>query len=271
MRYALWAKIVRVFWSSSRRGRNSEALRVCSALTSASSVKSGNRVSFPAVGRAGQCTVSASLHPPYPAAPRFLRRLAAIWSGRLTTAASSKWTFPKLSAIASICASHRPTPIRATWKPCIASKKTSSSIWKISRVEGDFLAKVHTYRLYFNLARPNSHKESHSRCQITSNSACFHRSSWITTSRIRDVSFVNSWRRALPAKLGITDSGSAGNSALCDRSAGYVDLASSIPRSRLRHFAELIVSRRMRRETCEAAAGNGGSDLFRRPAGHRHC
>jgi len=28
-----------------------------------------------------------------------------------------KWTFPKLSAIASICASHRPTPIRATWVP----------------------------------------------------------------------------------------------------------------------------------------------------------
>src|SRR5712692_10588769 len=57
----------------------------------------------------------------------------AIWSGRPTTAASSKGTFPKPSAIASMCASHRPpTPIRATWKPCIAPKKTSSSTWKTS-------------------------------------------------------------------------------------------------------------------------------------------
>ena len=31
---------------------------------------------------------------------------------------------------------------------------------------GDFLAKVHTYQLYFNLARPNSHKENHTPWQI---------------------------------------------------------------------------------------------------------
>ena len=31
---------------------------------------------------------------------------------------------------------------------------------------GDFLAKVHTYQLYFNLARPNSHKENQSPWQI---------------------------------------------------------------------------------------------------------
>jgi hypothetical protein len=31
---------------------------------------------------------------------------------------------------------------------------------------GDFLAKVHTYQLYFNLARPNSHKENLSPWQI---------------------------------------------------------------------------------------------------------
>jgi hypothetical protein len=31
---------------------------------------------------------------------------------------------------------------------------------------GDFLAKVHTYQLYFNLVRPNSHKENHSPWQI---------------------------------------------------------------------------------------------------------
>ena len=31
---------------------------------------------------------------------------------------------------------------------------------------GDFLAKVHTYQLYFNLARPNSHTENQSLWQI---------------------------------------------------------------------------------------------------------
>jgi len=31
---------------------------------------------------------------------------------------------------------------------------------------GDFLAKVHTYQLYFNVARPNSHKENQTRWQI---------------------------------------------------------------------------------------------------------
>jgi hypothetical protein len=31
---------------------------------------------------------------------------------------------------------------------------------------GEFLAKVHTYQLYFNLARPNSHKENQSPWQI---------------------------------------------------------------------------------------------------------
>jgi hypothetical protein len=31
---------------------------------------------------------------------------------------------------------------------------------------GDFLAKVHTYQLYFNLVRPHSHKENQSPWQI---------------------------------------------------------------------------------------------------------
>src|SRR3989442_1491111 len=66
----------------------------------------------------------------------------AIWSGRPTTAGSSKGTFPKPSAIASMCASHRPpTPIRATWKPCIASKKTSSSTSKTSPAAATSLPK----------------------------------------------------------------------------------------------------------------------------------
>jgi transposase len=34
------------------------------------------------------------------------------------------------------------------------------------RSRGDFLAKVHTYQLYFNLVRPNSHKENQSPWQI---------------------------------------------------------------------------------------------------------
>jgi hypothetical protein len=50
---------------------------------------------------------------------------------------------------------------------------------------GEFLAKVHTYQIYFNLARPNSHKENLSPWQIIerlaparrSNSACFRPSS----------------------------------------------------------------------------------------------
>jgi len=54
---------------------------------------------------------------------------------------------------------------------------------------GEFLAKAHTYQLYFNLARPNSHKENLSLGRSSSgslparrwNSACFRRSSWITT------------------------------------------------------------------------------------------
>ncbi len=54
---------------------------------------------------------------------------------------------------------------------------------------GEF-AKVHTYQLYFNLARPNSHKENQSPWQIIErlaprsplHSACFHPSFWIITS-----------------------------------------------------------------------------------------
>jgi transposase len=55
----------------------------------------------------------------------------------------------------------------------------------------DFLAKASLYQLYFNLVRPNSHKDHLSPWQIIerlaptrrSNSACFLQCSWITTSR----------------------------------------------------------------------------------------
>ena len=68
-------------------------------------------------------------------------------------------------------------------KPFIASKKTSSLTWKSFSSRSDFLAKTHTYQLYFNLARPNSHKEFQTPWQIIAaahstlaslNSACFH-------------------------------------------------------------------------------------------------
>jgi len=66
-----------------------------------------------------------------------------------------------------MCASRRPpTPIKVTWKPCIASKKTNSFDLEDFSSRGDFLAKVHTYQLYFNLVRPNSHKENLSPGQI---------------------------------------------------------------------------------------------------------
>lgn len=73
----------------------------------------------------------------------------------------------------------------------------------------DFLAKVHTYQLYFNLARPNSHKQNQTPWQIIlrlalarrSNSACFHRCSWTTTSTSRgdtiSLSFPNARRDIL--------------------------------------------------------------------------
>jgi hypothetical protein len=57
-------------------------------------------------------------------------------------------------------ASHRPsTPIRATWNGASHSKKEFFDLEDFSS-RGDFLAKVHTYQLYFNLVRPNSLKEN---------------------------------------------------------------------------------------------------------------
>src|ERR1700731_1185656 len=43
-----------------------------------------------------------------------------------------KGDFPKALGDSQHVRTGRPTPIRATWKPCIASKKTNSSTWKIS-------------------------------------------------------------------------------------------------------------------------------------------
>jgi hypothetical protein len=66
--------------------------------------------------------------------------------------------FPKALSDNSTSVSHPPrTPIRAMWRSCTASKKTNSLIWKNFSSRGDFLAKVHTYQLSFNLLRPKSH------------------------------------------------------------------------------------------------------------------
>ena len=50
--------------------------------------------------------------------------------------------------------------------PLLNAFGTPKGIYEISSSRGDFLAKVHTYQLYFNLVRPNSHKENQSPGQI---------------------------------------------------------------------------------------------------------
>ena len=62
--------------------------------------------------------------------------------------------------------------------------------WESFSSRADFLAKASLYQLYFNLARPNSHKEGRAPWQIiqqldprfTSISACFLLCSWTTVS-----------------------------------------------------------------------------------------
>jgi transposase len=103
-----------------------------------------------------------------------------------------KGDFPKALGTASMCASPRPpTPTRATSKPCTASKKTSSLIWsrspavETSSPRSTPTSSTSTWRgpthtKNFKLpGRSLSGLLLAHRC----NSACFHRSSWITTSR----------------------------------------------------------------------------------------
>lgn len=82
-------------------------------------------------------------------------------------AANSKVIFQTLSATVSTSAfPPPPTPIRATSKPSIVSKKTSFFNLEDFAGPGDFLAKVHTYQRYFNIARPSSHKQNLTPWQI---------------------------------------------------------------------------------------------------------
>jgi hypothetical protein len=74
---------------------------------------------------------------------------------------------PPPSATASISASRPlPTPSRAMSKPCIAWSKDEFFDLESFSSRGEFLAKAQTYQLYFNLARPNSHKENQTPWQI---------------------------------------------------------------------------------------------------------
>src|SRR5579872_379961 len=132
------------------------------------------RCSLPAFSSTSIATASASV----------------IWSGKPTTAANSKVLFPPLSATVSTSAfPPRPTPIRATSKPSIASKKTSSLISKTSPA-----AAISSPKSTLTSSTSISHdptptnktslhgkSSSASRRAPPSNSACFHPCSWTTT------------------------------------------------------------------------------------------
>src|SRR5690348_10480000 len=135
---------------------------------------------------------------PAPSSPRVSSSIwiatasrSAIWSGKPTTAVSSKATSPKPSATASMSA-FRPqlTPIRATSKPCIASKKTSSSIWKTSPAAATSSPRptpissisISSVPTRTKKIRALGRSSSGSLPARRSNSACFHLYSWITTS-----------------------------------------------------------------------------------------
>src|SRR2546427_6899988 len=116
---------------------------------------------------------------------------SAIWSGRPTTVESSRGISPRPSGTASTCASRPPrTPTKATWKPFTASKKTSSSIWKISPAAAIFSPRCTPTSSTSISCAPTPTKKiralgkssSGSLLARRSNSACSHRCSWITTS-----------------------------------------------------------------------------------------
>src|SRR6266849_4526232 len=137
----------------------------------------------------------------------------AMWSGRPTTAASSKAIFLRPSATASTCASRRPrTPTRAMSKPCIASKKTSSSTSKISEAAAIYLPRYTPISFTSTWCDPTPTRKikvpgkSSSGLLLAhpSNSACFHPSSWITTSTTQgdtmSLGFPNEPKSASPSQ-----------------------------------------------------------------------
>src|ERR1700735_4554397 len=91
----------------------------------------------------------------------------AIWPGRPTTAASSKGIFlPLLGDSQHV----RIPPAAHTFQSDVETvhRLEEDEFFDLEYFQnrGDFLAKVHTYQLYFNLARPNSHKEFQTPWQI---------------------------------------------------------------------------------------------------------
>src|SRR6266404_4255168 len=74
---------------------------------------------------------------------------------------------PSLTSAPNTSASRpAPTPIRAMWKPSIASLEDEFFDLETFRNRAHFMAKASLYQLYFNLARPNSHKEHCTPCEI---------------------------------------------------------------------------------------------------------
>src|SRR5713226_2103293 len=125
---------------------------------------------------------------------------SAIWSGRPTTAVSSSAdttlpghapASPPPSGTVNTCASRPPrTPTRATSKPCIGWSKTSSSTWKPSPAGASSwprrtpISSTSTWcgPTRTRKTRAPGKSSSGSLLARRSNSACFHRCSWITTS-----------------------------------------------------------------------------------------
>src|SRR5439155_5665100 len=102
----------------------------------------------------------------------------AISPGRPTTAVNSSGSCsptvpvrifppPSLTSALNMSASHPPLiPTRAMWKPFTASSKMSSLIWNPSPAAPTSWPKLPSTKLYFNLARPNSHKRGLTPWQI---------------------------------------------------------------------------------------------------------
>src|SRR2546427_270428 len=120
-----------------------------------------------------------------------LKKRRKKYQRKQATAASSSVTPRQPWATASTCASPRPrTLTRATSKPCIASKKTSSSIWKISPAAEIFSPKCTPTSCTSTSPAPTRTKKTRAPGRSSSgslparrsNSACFHLSSWIITS-----------------------------------------------------------------------------------------
>src|SRR5437879_2121832 len=146
----------------------------------------------------------------------------AIWSGKPTTAGSSKATSPRRCSTANTCASHRLRILtRAMSKPYIASKKMSSLTWNRSPAGATSSPKRTPTNSTSTSCAPTLTKtisapgrsSSGSLLARPSNFACFHRSSWITTSMTPGDTMslgFPSCRESARARRGCLDFGASG-------------------------------------------------------------